>query len=299
MDHGSSSEVIDLGGLNAQAGDQFVTFPVLAQAGVPVVGVTQLTVADETRGTSATINLVGDFSSTSFVITADGHGGVNVHDPVPAPTTIEAGETLAVGSSWDAPVTFAADTGTLQLNNPASFTGHITGFAGTAPDAAHSDIIDLTGIDFNSGFSESFNASTGVLTVSGGSNTARLTFENFRGSFHFASDNHGGTLIFDSQTPLAAPTPPASTPPAQGSSDAFVFRPNMGAGTVNNFDLLHDVIEHAPFAGLHDILPSNAVIGTEAWNHLVTGLEHADGVTPHGVMMQQFEAVLAGAVHLH
>ena len=63
---------------------------------------------------------------------------------------------------------------------------------------AHSDVIDLAGINFDSGhFTDSYNASTGVLTVSDGTDNASLTFDNFTATFEFASDGHGGTDIYD------------------------------------------------------------------------------------------------------
>jgi hypothetical protein len=47
------------------------------------------------------------------------------------------------------------------------------------------------------GFPETYNASSGVLTVTEGNNSARLTLDNFNGTFDFVSDGHGGTLITD------------------------------------------------------------------------------------------------------
>src|SRR5205823_3309675 len=89
--------------------------------------------------------------------------------------------------------------GELVLTDPSGFFGHIIGFDGTAPDMAYSDAIDLVGIDFNSGqFSESYDASTGLLTVSDGTNTCSLTFDGFTGTFGFAADASGtGLLITD------------------------------------------------------------------------------------------------------
>jgi hypothetical protein len=100
-------------------------------------------------------------------------------------------------------VTFNNGTGTaaygeLVLASPENFCGQISGFTGTGPDTAHSDSIDLKGINYNSGnFSETYCALTGVLTVTDGSETAHLTFDNFDGTFSFASDGKGGTIITD------------------------------------------------------------------------------------------------------
>jgi hypothetical protein len=111
-------------------------------------------------------------------------------------------------------VTFTGGTGSLVLDNPGGFTGHIVGFTGTAPDAAHSDTIDLVGIDFNSfHFAESYNSSTGLLTVSDGTHNASFTFDNFNATLDFASDGKGGTLITD--PPASGVSGAAATAPAE------------------------------------------------------------------------------------
>ena len=47
--------------------------------------------------------------------------------------------------------------GELVLGDASAFSGQISGFAGTAPDAGHSDVIDLVGINYNSSaFSETY-----------------------------------------------------------------------------------------------------------------------------------------------
>ena len=113
------------------------------------------------------------------------------------------GGTLDFGASSNVNVTFNNGAGTatygeLVLGNPENFCGQISGFTGTGPDAAHSDSIDLKGINYNSGhFSETYSALTGALTVTDGSETAHLTFEGFDGTLSFASDGKGGTIITD------------------------------------------------------------------------------------------------------
>ncbi len=100
-------------------------------------------------------------------------------------------------------VTFDNDSGygELVIGDPKHFSGTISGFAGTesaTPSLANSDEIDLVGVDYTSEeFSEHYKSSTGVLTVSDGTHTAKLTFVGFTGTFQFESDGSGGTLIFD------------------------------------------------------------------------------------------------------
>jgi hypothetical protein len=131
---------------------------------------------------------------------------------VPTAVTVASGGSLDINAASSESVTFAGGTGSLILDQPAGFTGHIIGFTGTAPDAAHSDTIDLVGIDFNSSqFAESYNSSTGLLTVTDGTHNASFTFDNFAATLVFASDSKGGTLIAD--------------PPASGGSGAAVTAP--------------------------------------------------------------------------
>jgi hypothetical protein len=70
--------------------------------------------------------------------------------------------------------------GELILDKASGFSGQIIGFAGTQPDAVHSDAIDLAGFNFGSTtFSEYRLSGNLVLTAIDGSNVATLTFENF------------------------------------------------------------------------------------------------------------------------
>ena len=84
------------------------------------------------------------------------------------------GGTLEFGASSNLNVTFNNGAGTaaygqLVLGDPVNFCGQISGFTGTGSDTAHSDSIDLKGINYNSGhFSETYCAPTGVLTVTDG-----------------------------------------------------------------------------------------------------------------------------------
>ena len=123
--------------------------------------------------------------------------------------TIVAGSSLDIATASNETVTFTGGTGSLVLNDPASFTGQIIGFTGTAPDAAHSDTIDLVGINYDSAqFAETYNSTTSLLTVTDGTNTANITFSDFNATLDFASDGNGGTLITD--------------PPATGSEPSSV-----------------------------------------------------------------------------
>ena len=159
---------------------------------------TILTVTDPGH-TTLELTLAGNLSGSSWTVTEDSSNtGVDIYDPPATAVMIATGGTLAVNAPFHEAVTFAGGTGTLALDQPNTFSGQISGFTGTTPDPAHSDTIDLVGINYNSPhFSEAYNASTGLLTVSDGTNAASLTFVNFDGTLNFASDGNGGTLITD------------------------------------------------------------------------------------------------------
>jgi large repetitive protein len=186
--------------------------------------------------------------------------------------------------------------GELVIGDPSGFSGQISGFTGTAADVSHSDAIDLEGINYSSAsFSETYNAATGVLTVTDGSRSASLTFENFGGTFSFASDGHGGTLITD---PPATSTAPSVSIAAAGE-DTFVFHPGMGAETVNNFNPQDDTIELDHFANVQNQQQLAAAITSDAQGDAVIELGHGDSVTIPGVSTSYMQQHLQTLVHLH
>ncbi len=244
----SASNVLELEGFGSKAGDTFQTSTSLSGSN------TILTVTDLTQGTHEFVTLVGNYTSSTWTVTSDGSGGANVVDPPATAVTIAEGVTLDINATSSETVTYNGGTGSLVLDQPNTFSGHIAGFTGTAPDPAHSDTIDLVGINYNSAqFSETYDASNGVLKVTDGSTSASLTFDNFNGTLDFASDGNGGTLITD--PPKTSSVDNSSTPATQtdirwgggpaanghypGSNqeseslgalqnDNFVFRPNIG-----------------------------------------------------------------------
>ncbi len=155
-----------------------------------------------TDGTHTETFFLNGFTGT-LQFNTDGHVGTLITDP-PAGSgiaVINSGATVDVTAASAQNFGFAndnGDTGMLVLDDPAHFTGQIFGFTGTAPNTAHSDAIDLVGINYNSAaFTETYTGSTGLLTVSDGSTSASLTFASVGGTLDFASDGHGGTLISD------------------------------------------------------------------------------------------------------
>jgi hypothetical protein len=91
-----------------------------------------------------------------------------VSDP-PQLQTVQAGETLEVASSFSGSVAFAADTGTLKLDNSSSFAGTVAGMTGR-------DTIDFADIDPTKVQQPTFNgnSSGGTLTLTDGTHAANI-----------------------------------------------------------------------------------------------------------------------------
>jgi hypothetical protein len=205
---------------------------------------TPLTVTDPGH-TPLSLTLTGNYSSSTFTVTPVS-GGVDIVDPPATAAAIANGATLDINAPSNETVTFNGGTGSLVLDQSSTFSGQISGFTGTAPDSAHSDTIDLVGVNYDSAhFSETYNTSNGVLTVSDGSTTARLTFDNFNATFEFASDGNGGTLIYD---------PPAAEFKADTGNRVVADGPHQVPPPAS---------DQGTIGGLHEIAPpaSDAVGG--------------------------------------
>jgi hypothetical protein len=91
-------------------------------------------------------------------------------------------------------VTFAGDTGTLVLDDSASFSGTVAGMTG-------SDVIDFADMDPTKVLPPSFtgDASGGTLSVTDGSHRSAIALlGNYLASTFAASpDGHGGTAVTD------------------------------------------------------------------------------------------------------
>ena len=265
------------GGLQVTSSIDIANGAIFNGYGTVSAGSGNLSVSGTVTASDATVGHVLDFASA---VTGTGNFQVS------AGATLEFGGSVASGTT----VTFLGGTGQLKLDNPGDFHGTIAGFIGTTADAAHSDVIDLAGIDFNSGhFTNTYV--NGVLHVSDGTHSADLTFANFTNSFVFNTDGKGGTLVFD---------PPAATPAvATDLGSNFVFRPGMGAETISTFDPTHDTIELDQFANARTIDQLNSLVTSDGQNHAVIDLGHNDSVTLTSMNPQQLQAALGSAVHLH
>jgi hypothetical protein len=175
----------------------------------------------------ATLTLQGDYSSNSFITTQIGSGVTQIVDPpavasnttpseianntalqsnmVTDPSspsigneTVNSGGLLELKPGTTENVQFAADTGTLKLNDSQHFAGLISRFSGR-------DVLDLADIAFSPnmslGYAANTNNSGGNLTVNDGTHVASLALlgNYMASSFVASSDGHGGTFIEPSQ----------------------------------------------------------------------------------------------------
>jgi hypothetical protein len=187
---------------------------------------------------------------------------LKIDDPITGTSgsaTIGTGATLELSAADSESVTFDGSTGELILDHSSTFSGQIFNFTGSGT-LSSSDQIDLTDINYNS-IHDSF--ANGVLTVTDGTDTAKLDFNGScaLANFSFASDGSGGTIVYDPPAPASSVLPPTSssqnTPASEvqiggtignstivasgpnatfignGGNDTFMFKPNFGNETIN------------------------------------------------------------------
>jgi hypothetical protein len=110
------------------------------------------------------------------------------------PTTIGAGETLELTSAYSGQLSFGADTGTLKLDNSATFAGTVARMTGQ-------DTIDFAEIEPAKVQTPSYagDASGGTLNVSDGTHSENIALlgSYLASSFAASSDGHGGMNVVE------------------------------------------------------------------------------------------------------
>jgi fibronectin-binding autotransporter adhesin len=170
------------------------------------LGGTILNTATIEASAGATLDVASNVDNTSGELLAAAGGKLDIESAISGGSATIQHATLEFDASSNVNVTFdnSGGYGLLLLGDAEHFSGTISDFTGTS--AANSDVIDLTDINYNSeSFHESYDSATGVLTVTDGTHTAELNFDDFTGTFKFASNGVDGTDIYD--------------PPAGGSKD--------------------------------------------------------------------------------
>ena len=212
------------------------------------------------------------------ILEATNGGTLQIDDAVSGGSAIITGGTIVFDGQSNVNVTFDNGIGTaygeLVLGHAADFSGQISGFTGTAPDAAHSDAIDLRDISFSSNITFAYddnagNDTGGTLSIfESGSKVDSIAFANgdySAASFTVSSDGSGGTLITD--PPASATTsgtitssPDADTRLGTDGHDSFVFdainNSRAGAGhldTITDFAPSHDELNFSAITGITDI----------------------------------------------
>jgi hypothetical protein len=121
--------------------------------------------------------------------------------------TVQGAGSIEFGSTTTSNVTFGAGGGTVTFDAASTLTGKvsITGFA-------LGDTIDLADIKYGTS-APSLTFSKGVLTVSDGTDTAKLKMVgNYTlANFNVAQDGSGGTLLTD--PPVGGGSAPTTSPP--------------------------------------------------------------------------------------
>jgi FecR protein len=310
----TSSDIIDLKGL-AYSGSPITldSSHLSATVGAESISLsmnpTQTVITVSENGTMAMIKLAGDYTSHSFTFSSDGHLGTQFTDPL----AIYSGGSLELSSASTDTVLFVNDStisGTLVLDNPAGFTGQISGFTGTS---ATSDAIDLKGLAFDSAmqwvYTENSAGTGGSLTISEGSTTVDTL--NFAGNyttanFNVQSDGNGGTLVTDppaknggavsavimndpgpSTNDTVVASAPNQTLTGLAASDTFVFNfAGVGNTTVTDFHPLTDILQFRSslFATAQEILNATH---DDGHGNTVIAVDGHDTVTLDGVVKAQ------------
>jgi hypothetical protein len=233
-----------------------------------------LQIFDDTRGTSETIKLVGDFTSASWNITADGSGGVDITDPQPASSP--------TSSFVESAVVLNGVAGTIDFANSNSQTSHNVGFT---PEGAN--------------YVGTF--SVGHVTEQSGSSTVEFTFSLDQDQLKFATDEVV-TQSYDvqfktGQSSVANQTVSVSI--GGPANDNFVFHPGVGADTIIHFDPQDDTIELDKFATVQTQAQLASLITTNVHGDAVIDLGHGDSVTVPGLTKSYLQAHLESLVHVH
>ena len=146
-------------------------------------------------GTSAAFEAL----EPSFHQDLNGDGVIGVPGASSGNLVVGAGQTLELTSAFSGTITFAGATGTLKIDNSASFSGIIGG------QLAIGDVIDFADMTAGSAATIGYsgNNSAGTLTVSDGTHTASLALlGNYSlANFTASSDGQGGTSVVDPPLP--------------------------------------------------------------------------------------------------
>ncbi len=277
-------------------------------------GSAPISTVDVAFNDSGTVNV--EANKLDFVGAVTGTGTVNIGDKA----TVEFGSSVSSGQT----VTFTSSTGTLELDNPLSFSGEIAGITGKG------DALDLHGFTANTTTAVtgpgSFNSATNIttLTVTDSSHhqtvTLNLVGDLSASTWTVSNDSNIGVQIVDppastsesvtsatasapAVTPVvmpdSAPAAPSQTIVASApnqtlsgyaASDNFVFNfTNVGQATVANFHPNTDTLQFnsSVFANAQAALDATQ---DDGHGNTVIAIDAHDTVTLAGVLKAQLHA---------
>ncbi len=255
----------------------------------------------DSNGTSSiTTTGVLNFTNTGTVNVQSGTLDMAASVAGPGSFTIGDGAQLEFGTTGTITgvsgqtITFEGHTGTLKIDNAASFHSTIAGLGddGTATYAG-ADHIDLVNVAFSSLMAPTFDSAHDILTVSDGTHTAalQLTGPYSLGNFQFQDDGNGGTVVWDPPAPAAGNAFIASGPNATltgtGGSDNFVFNfAAVGRAIVTNFHADTDLLQlkASSFATVQALLDATR---DDGHGNTVIALDAHDSITLAGVTKAQ------------
>jgi hypothetical protein len=249
----ASGDVLDLGGLTnsgtvipTHAGDVFETTAIYNSAS----NTTLLTVTDQTQGNASTfVTLVGNYSSTPWSVSVDGHGGIDVTETPTVTITVltpsgmefahhdvlsDMGSGLIEGESSSSytivdsadNVEFVVDGNNFTYGNGGTTVtgGRLTSFEAFTADG-RTALATFTGV--------SVDAATWMADVQQDAQGNGSALKALTGSFSYDFIGGAGNDSFGS---AHHGTTGGETLTGGGGSDTFVFSLGDGATTITDFD---------------------------------------------------------------
>ena len=217
-----------------------------------------------------TLTIESNVNNSGGTLLAASGGTLEVKSEISGGSGTIQGGTLQFDEHSNVNVTFDNSHGYGKLvigdadGDVDSFGGQISGFSGSAPDAAHSDVVELNGFTETCYSVQCINGNEILTMRDAHGDVISLTFDNFDGKL-VVNSSGGDTYIYDPPaggSKDAPPTPPTSaghdhiatpadtngsgndhamtsatgTPPTGSfgaGNDSFTFHPNLGSETQN------------------------------------------------------------------
>ena len=235
--------------------------------------------------TGGTLTLdTGNTIVNAGLLEATGVGKLDVTDNIKGTGNIEIGNgaTVELGGTVTNMVTFEGSTGMLQIDSSGT-SSHYSIFGGGALLPA-GDEIYLPNISYDPA-ADSYDANTGVITVSNGTSAGTVTIDVAGGvgsgdTFVFESQG-GGTLIYDPPSGTDIVDPPVkSSGTSVSASRRHVRLPSRhGYRHRQQFHREDGHNRARPFRQYRSVRQLTSLITTDAQGDAVIELGHHDSIT--------------------